>query len=131
MYLPPSISLHCILIPSWVVTTLGWWYNIVAEDLVCFVVWNKGSAGICNLVKRGLWSRITFETLTNNICIKIHGVHWCQEKNSGVSWFQENNYDVILVVFISLILMNRRKKYTSYRYYRNVILITKWSFYRV
>ena len=33
---------------------------IVAGDMICFVVGNKlGSAGVNNLVNRGLWSRLT------------------------------------------------------------------------
>ena len=32
--------------------------STVARETICFVVGNKGSAGVKNLVKRGLWSRL-------------------------------------------------------------------------
>ena len=41
--------------------------NIIAGDMICFVVGNKpGSAGVNNLVKRGLWSRLHFSQLPNS-----------------------------------------------------------------
>ena len=42
--------------------------EIVTEDMICFVVANKGSAGVKNFVKRGLWSRLyQYELLFTSI----------------------------------------------------------------
>ena len=38
---------------------------VVAGEPICFVVENKGSAGVKNLVKRGLWSRLSVSVLIN------------------------------------------------------------------
>ena len=43
----------------WCLKKCPFLYAMVAGDIICFAVGNKGSAGVKNLVKRGLWCRLT------------------------------------------------------------------------